>query len=129
VVSSRNNVGGEPLTMALAALPSTLLVAWIALRMAGTILLVPMVEELFFRGYLLERLDQDGKAMQIVALGVSTGLFAVLHERWVLAAIAGLIYGLLYLRRRAVSDAVLAHLASNAVIAAYALITANWSLI
>ena len=97
--------------------------------MTVTITLVPMVEELFFRGYVLERLDQGGTVMRIVALGVSTGLFAIFHERWILAGLAGLIYALLYLRRRAVSDAVVAHMASNAVIAVYALITANWSLI
>jgi hypothetical protein len=128
VSSGRYAVDG-PLEAALAALPAGLLAVWILLRIAGTIILVPVVEELFFRGYVLDRLDRGGTGMRIVALGVSTGLFAALHDRWALAAVAGVVYGLIYLRKRQIADAVAAHATSNAVIALYALATSQWSLI
>jgi CAAX protease family protein len=118
-----------PLDAALAALPAGILAVWILLRMAGTIILVPVVEELFFRGYVLDRLDRGGMGMRIVALSVSTALFAALHDRWALAAVAGVGYAVLYLRKRQIADAVAAHVASNAVTALYALATARWSLI
>jgi exosortase E/protease (VPEID-CTERM system) len=128
VSSGRYAVDG-PLEAALTALPAELLAVWILLRIAGTIILVPVVEELFFRGYVLDRLDRGGTGMRIVALGVSTGLFAALHDRWALAAVAGVVYGLFYLRKRQIADAVAAHATSNAVIALYALATSQWSLI
>ena len=130
IVASRGgSVLPDWLNIQIALLPGGLLTAWIVLRVVGTIVLVPMVEELFFRGYVLERLDRGGTMMRILALSVSTGLFAAFHDRWVLAGLAGLVYGLFYLRRRQITDAVAAHAASNAVIAAYAVATANWSLI
>lgn len=129
-VSVNTSAGGKPIAATLSAMPATLAAAWVALRLAGTIVLVPMVEELFFRGYILERLDSRGGTLtRLVALAVSTGLFALLHERWLLAAAAGLVFGLIYLRRRQLSDAIAAHATSNALIAAYALATADWSLI
>ena len=65
----------------------------------------------------------------MIGLLLSTGLFAVMHERWALAGCAGLVYGLLYLRSHRVTDPIVAHSASNAIIGFYALATAQWSLI
>jgi exosortase E/protease (VPEID-CTERM system) len=128
-LGSGHSAADSPIHSALAGLPPIALAAWIVLRICGTVFLVPMVEELFFRGYVLERLDQGGLKMRLLALAVSTGLFAALHERWALAGLAGLVYGLLYLRRRQVTDAVSSHAVSNAFIAAVALASNDWSLI
>ena len=127
--AAAHNGGNDSLATALEALPAGLLATWILTRMLGTIIAVPMVEELFFRGYILERLDNGRLLMRIVALAVSTGLFSVFHERWILAGIAGLAYGLVYLRHRQLSDCISAHATSNLVIAFYALIVSDWSLI
>jgi exosortase E/protease (VPEID-CTERM system) len=107
-------------------MPTIILVTWILFRVIGTIALVPIIEELFFRGYILERLDRGGLTWKLAALGLSTGLFAVLHDRWALAAIAGLAYGLLYLRSRNLTDAIVAHATSNLVISVYAVSTSRW---
>jgi uncharacterized protein len=117
------------LNTALASLPGGVWICWVLARLIGTIVLVPVVEELMFRGYLLERfLHRDG-FMKAVGFLLSTGLFAVMHGRWALAGCAGLVYGLLYLRSYRVTDTILAHSASNAIIGFYALATAKWSLI
>ena len=118
-----------PLDAALLPLPTWLFIGWIVARVAGTILVVPLVEELFFRGYVLDRFLGKNPWFSLLGLGLSTALFAVLHGQWLLAAIAAVAYGLLYVRSRLISDAVLAHAASNSIIAAYAVATLNWSII
>ena len=120
---------GAPLGVELAALPATVLGLWIALRLAGTIVLVPLVEELFFRGYVLDRFSNDGLPSKMFGLLLSTALFAVMHERWLLASIAGVVYGLLFLRSGRLTDAIVAHATSNALIGFYALANWQWSLI
>jgi CAAX prenyl protease-like protein len=64
-----------------------------------------------------------------LALIVSSAAFAMLHERWLAAFFAGLIYALLMLRRGRLSDAIAAHMASNAVIIAWAVVAQQWSLL
>lgn len=118
----------QELSNRLALLGAASFSAWVVIRLAGTILLVPLVEELFFRAYVLDRLDTGGIAMRLLALVVSTGLFALLHDRWLIAALAGLAFGLIYLRRRRLADAVWAHACANLVVAAAALATRNWAL-
>jgi exosortase E/protease (VPEID-CTERM system) len=112
----------------LAALGPAALAFWVAFRLVGTTVLVPVVEEAFFRGYLLRRLDR-GPAMRWLALVISTILFAALHERWFVAGLAGLAFGCLMLRRNRLADPIAAHVAANAVVAAWALATWDWSLI
>jgi CAAX protease family protein len=120
---------GAALDTAVGALPATLLVVWIVLRLAGTLLLVPCVEELFFRGYLLDRFSHSGLQWKLFGFLLSTALFAVMHDRWMLAGLAGAVYGALYLRSGRLADAIAAHASSNAVIGLYALATSQWSVI
>jgi uncharacterized protein len=106
---------------------------WIVCRVLGTALVVPVVEELFFRSYLLERLDLRARMGSlwgpIVAVVVSTALFAALHDRWMAAALAGLVFAGFALRRGRIADAIWCHAGANAVIGGYALVTGQWSLI
>jgi exosortase E/protease (VPEID-CTERM system) len=118
-----------PLNTALVSLPFGIWLGWVLVRLVGTVLLVPVVEELMFRGYVLERFSHNSLLMKAVGLAISTGLFAVMHQRWVLATCAGLVYGVLYLRSHRVTDSIVAHSISNAMIGFYALATAQWSLI
>jgi uncharacterized protein len=101
--------------------------SWIAFRLVGSVLLVPIVEELFFRGYVLRRLDRGGPGWRIVAILVSTILFAALHARWFAAGAAGMVFGLLALRKDRLADAITAHMASNFVIAVWAFVQADWA--
>ena len=63
----------------LASLPLSLWLGWVLVRLIGTIALVPVAEELFFRGYLLDRFAHNGGATRVMGLLLSTGLFAVMH--------------------------------------------------
>lgn len=119
----------------LASLPLWLAALWIACRALGAIILVPMTEELAFRGFLQRALVR--RDFFTVAPGhftwlsfVATSLlFGLMHERWFAAALAGAIYALLVYRTNRLSDAIGAHMATNAVIMVWAIIMQQWSLL
>lgn len=117
------------LAAGLASLGATALALWAVLRLAGTVLLVPFVEELFFRGYLLGRLSRGGTAAQIVAIAVSSAAFALLHDRWLIAAAAGIAFALVLLRRGRLTDAALAHAVANLIVALWAVTHGDWGAI
>ena len=102
---------------------------WVLLRISGTVLLVPFIEEMFFRRYLLRTLDFGGTGGKVAALAVTSVLFGALHANIWLASASGLLFGLLVLRRGRVFDAVAAHATANAGIAAWALWAGDWSVI
>lgn len=129
LMAERGSEAGAGISDALATLAPAMLIGWIVLRLVGTILLVPLVEELFFRGYVMARLDRGGLVWRLVAVAVSTLLFAALHGRWLAAGLAGLVFALVMLRRGRVSDAVQSHMAANALVAAAALAMRDFSLI
>jgi exosortase E/protease (VPEID-CTERM system) len=114
------------LAAALAGLGGAAFALWAAVRLLGTVLLVPLAEELFFRGYLLTRLD-GGPARRAAAIAISSALFALLHGRWIAAAAAGVVFALLALRRGRLADAIAAHVAANLVVALWALARDDWS--
>ncbi|MCR9156336.1 MAG: exosortase E/protease, VPEID-CTERM system [Rhodobacteraceae bacterium] len=105
------------------------LAAWVVLRVLGTALFVPIVEELFFRGYLFSLIDNGSPVRRALAIAVTTVGFAALHSRPIAAALAGIIFALIMLRRGRVFDAIIAHAVANALIAAAAVATGQWSLI
>ena len=102
---------------------------WITTRLLGTILIAPVVEELFFRGYLVQRLGNGSRSALILATVISTTVFAALHVNWLMAGIAGLIFAGLMLRHGRVTDAIQAHIAANTAIGVFALWTGDWSVI
>ncbi|MEO0861265.1 MAG: exosortase E/protease, VPEID-CTERM system [Pseudomonadota bacterium] len=121
----------QGLQIALAGLGGVALTIWIAARIIGTAILVPVIEELFFRSYLLDRLIPK-RTWPFILLGVaiSTAAFAILHDRWLAAALAGLVFAWLALRPQGrVEDAILSHMVANAAIALAALLSGNWALI
>ncbi len=111
---------------ALAELPAAWLAAWAGFRVIGSVVLVPVVEEAFFRGYLLARLDGPGWR-RAAALVVSSALFALLHERWLAGLLAGLVFGGVLLRRGRLVDAIACHAAANLVLAATAIAGGDWT--
>ncbi|WP_299681097.1 exosortase E/protease, VPEID-CTERM system [uncultured Roseobacter sp.] len=107
-----------------------LLIGWFILRGVGTILFVPVIEELFFRGYLERRLRfGGGLRWRLLAALITACLFAALHDRWMEALVAGLVFSWVMARRGSVVDAIVAHAAANALVYAVALATGNLSII
>ena len=108
--------------------------AWLVFRLIGSVITVPLAEELAFRGYLTRRLlSSDFKAippgrLTWWTLAISSLLFGVLHGRWIAGTMAGMAYGLIYHRRGELTDAVLAHGVTNGLIAIAVLVAGNWTL-
>jgi exosortase E/protease (VPEID-CTERM system) len=106
---------------------------WLLCRLLGAIILAPIAEELVFRGYLLSRLSR----MDLVLLGrvryswiavlVSSVLFGVLHDAWLAGTLAGLAYGWLRQHSDSIWSPIVAHAATNALLAAFVISTGNLS--
>lgn len=110
-------------------LAGTALFLWFVARGIGTVLLIPLVEELFFRDYLESRLRlRRGALWSVAAAIVTAALFAALHDRWAEAFAAGLVFSALA-RRGTVADAILAHAVANAVVFGVAVATGNLAII
>jgi len=125
---------GQQLEERIAGLSSGVAIIWASFRVIGSVIVVPMAEELAFRGYLLRKLVSKDFAK--VAVGhfswfsflFTSVLFGLLHDRWVAGTVAGMIFALALYRRRQFADALLAHVTANALIAAYVLLFGQWGL-
>lgn len=105
---------------------------FIAIRLVGIAIAVPLAEELFWRGFLLRWLiDPDWEK---VSLGDYTAascwmvvlMFTLAHPEWLAAATyCLLINGLLYWKRD-LWLCIVAHSVSNLLLAVYVLQTNNW---
>lgn len=112
---------------------ATVSTAWLLARVMGSALIVPLSEELAFRGYLFRRLQSGDftgvspRAWTWVSLLVSSLLFGVLHERWLAGTLAAVAYAVLLVRTGRLGEAVAAHAVTNASIAVWVLSTGDWS--
>jgi exosortase E/protease (VPEID-CTERM system) len=119
----------------LGSLPWWLALVWIALRAFNTVVLVPIAEELAFRGYLYRAIAGwgfDGNSpyrFNWLALCISSLLFGIMHQRWIAGALSGAVYCLLVCRSNKLADAVVAHGFSNAAIVFWAIAAGQYSLL
>lgn len=105
----------------------------ILFRAMRAIIIVPIVEELFWRGWLMRWLvDMDFKRVPLgtftpyafIAVAV---LFAVEHGAfWDVGLAAGIIYNWWMIRTRRLGDLILAHAVTNACLVAYVLASGRW---
>jgi exosortase E/protease (VPEID-CTERM system) len=117
---------------ALARMPRFWAGAWLVARAVGSVIVIPLAEELAFRGYLTRRLIAAD--FQSVPEGrftwpsflLSSLLFGLLHQRWFAGTIAGMAYALVYYRRGKLIDAVIAHAITNLSITVYVFATGEW---
>jgi len=119
---------------ALQSVPSSWAAGWLALRLVGYVIAVPVAEELAFRVYATRRLiASDIERVPVGAFSwpsfvISSALFGAFHGAlWAQGVVAGMAFACALYRRRAVGDAVLAHATTNALIATYVFATGRWS--
>jgi CAAX prenyl protease-like protein len=124
----------SPIPPSLAELPAGLAAVWLLCRVLGSVITVPIAEELAFRGYLLRRLlspnfaDLSTVRFTWLSFVVSSVLFSALHGRGLAGTVAGLCYAWALSRRGREEDAIVAHAITNALIAAEVLILGHWGL-
>jgi len=115
-------------------LTSPLMVVWIIARVLGSVLVVPMVEELAFRGFLLRRLVASDFTKVPYdrwywgAVLISSLAFAAVDQQWIGGFAAGFLYAYAQKHRGLLSDAIVAHAVTNALIAIQVLFAGHWSL-
>ena len=96
--------------------------ALIAIRWLGATLLVPVMEELFWRSFLMRWIASpqfetvDPRAAGLRALVLSTFVFMLAHTLWLAAIVAGAAYAWLYIRTGKLGCAVIAHAVTNGVL-------------
>lgn len=109
---------------------------WVFLsaRFAGLVLLIPVVEELFWRGFLLRWLISPDWEKQPLGqftwpsfAGV-TLLFTLVHPEWLAAAVYAALLNCLMYWKRDLWNCVVAHGVSNLVLFVYVLATGTWKL-
>jgi exosortase E/protease (VPEID-CTERM system) len=117
-----NAAHGMP--QALADVPPTARIGWIASRAIAASLTVPIAEELAYRGFLMRRFGAvefetaSFSAVRWPALLLSSLVFGITHgDLWLPGLIAGLAFGLLAIRTNKFGEAVVAHAVANACIA------------
>lgn len=109
-----------------------LAVGVVAVRWAGSALVVPVIEELFWRGFIMRWVHHprfegvDPRDVSWKALVVSSAVFALEHRLWFAGLLAGLAYGELYRRTGDLRLAVLAHAVTNALLGAWVVGTGAW---
>jgi CAAX prenyl protease-like protein len=108
--------------------------AWfVCFRAGGSALLVPVVEELFWRAWLMRWLISPGiekiplGAYSAQAFWVTAVLFASEHGvYWDVGLAAGILYNWWMIRTRSLADCILAHAVTNAALAAYVVLAGQW---
>lgn len=105
----------------------------IAVRWIGAALLVPVMEELFWRAFLMRWIQNatfeavDPQRVGLKAIVLSTFVFMLAHTLWLAAIVAGLAYAWLYRRTGKLWVAVIAHAVTNGALGIWVVMTGNWA--
>jgi CAAX prenyl protease-like protein len=106
--------------------------AFISVRMLGLVLVVPLIEELFWRSFLMRWLiDPDFFKVPVgrvtLMAGVTTSaLFALAHPEWLPALLTGLIWAWLLWFTRSLAACVISHSTANLALGTYVIVTGDW---
>ena len=104
----------------------------IAVRLEGAVLVVPVMEELFWRSFLMRWVDRrdflalSPRQVSHFAWVASSVVFAMAHDLWLAGLLAGLAFGALYRRTGQIWHAILAHAVANAALGAWVIGERAW---
>jgi hypothetical protein len=104
----------------------------IALRIFGAALVVPLMEELFWRSFVMRWLKDadfvnvDPATVGIKPFFITAVLFASEHNLWLAGLLAGVAYNWLYMRTRNLWVPVLAHAVTNCMLGVWVVQTGKW---
>jgi CAAX prenyl protease-like protein len=105
---------------------------FIAVRLFGIAVLVPIAEELFWRGFLLRWLiDVDWQKVRLgefswQSFGIVTLMFTAAHPEWFAAAAYCMLINCLLYWKKDLWQCIVAHAVSNLVLVIYVLISKEW---
>jgi CAAX prenyl protease-like protein len=102
------------------------------LRLFGMALVVPVMEELFWRSFLMRWIDRrdflamDPRQASFGAFALSSALFALEHPQWLAGLIAGVVYTWLYKKTGNLRVPIISHAVTNGTLGLWILATGNW---
>lgn len=102
-------------------------------RLLGAVMVVPVMEELFWRSFVLrwiahpEFIDVSPAQVGMRALLISSVMFGMEHTLWLAGVVAGLVYGALYMKSKNLWTPILAHATTNGMLGLWVLHTGQWS--
>lgn len=105
---------------------------FLAFRFFGLVLLVPVMEELFWRSFLLRYLTkEDFTSLPIgtfsaSAFGIVAVAFGAAHPEWLAAIVCAIAYGLLLRQTRSLFACIIAHAVTNLALGVYVLAAHQW---
>jgi CAAX prenyl protease-like protein len=104
-----------------------------AFRLGGSALVVPVMEELFWRSFIMrwidkrDFLDLSPAVVSLKAVAISCLLFGVEHNLWFAGILAGLAYAWLYRASGSLWPPIIAHGVTNLMLGVWILDTGNWA--
>jgi CAAX prenyl protease-like protein len=126
-----NSITGAPASSIAPAIRQNVML--VVLRVASSVALVPVLEELFWRGWLMRWLiDKDFLKVPLgtyapAAFWIVVVLFASEHgPYWEVGLAAGIVYNWWIVRTRNLADCMLAHAVTNGLLAVYVLKMDQW---
>ena len=107
--------------------------AFVVVRLYGLCLLVPVMEELFWRSFLLRYLttSENFKSLPVGAFSWSAFwlvalFFGIVHPEWLPAVITACAYALLLRQTKSLFAVVVAHAVTNGALGIYILLSHDW---
>ncbi len=104
----------------------------VAVRIFGAAAVVPIMEELFWRSFILRWIDRSDflqlapAMVSLRALLISSLLFGVEHDLWFAGLLAGLAYTWLYVRSGSLWVPIMAHALTNLLLGVWVVQTSHW---
>ena len=101
-------------------------------RLLGAALVVPLMEELFWRAFLMRWIQSNDflalapARVGLRALLIASALFGIEHSLWLAGIVAGLVYGWLYRASGNLWVPIVAHGVTNLALGLWVLGTAAW---
>ena len=105
---------------------------FLAVRLFGLVVMIPIVEEIFYRAFLMRWIvDPNFTRVPIgkvtpLGIGVTTAVFAFSHPEWLPAILTGLAWCWLLWHTKSVSACVMSHATANLALGIYVLVTGEW---
>ena len=105
----------------------------VVVRIAGAAVVVPIMEELFWRSFLLRWIEKSDfqsvlpAAVRLQSMLIASVLFGFEHNQWLVGIIAGVAYSFLYMRQGTLWSAIVAHAVTNGVLGVWIVRSASWT--
>lgn len=105
---------------------------FLGIRFYSLVLMVPVMEELFWRSFLLRYFtDPDFTNLPVgsfswAAFAIVSSLFALAHSEWLVAFVCACAYALLLRQTRSLFACMVAHSTTNLALGLYVVLSGNW---